>query len=229
MTRKGDAFLVAQDLRGAPKWSGTRNSEREFERAARTIAGKKSSLEDHRCTICWQCVCICEAVVRLSLGVQLKHFKLTVLMHHKEWGKSTNTAKLLPIICQSNASIHVYPTELETVTASLCSKAPALLLWPGPGSLPASELRTWVAQQTERIELCVIDGTCAAQLPSRPCLNTPHSAAVRFHRTGGLRASCGQAATCTIFIAGGPTPRVWPSTYQDACSESTSTTRCSFR
>ena len=34
-----------------------------------------------------------------------------------------------------------------------------LLLWPGEDSLPAAELREWVAAQQQRVTLLVIDGT----------------------------------------------------------------------
>ena len=48
----------------------------------------------------------------------------------------------------------------------LRAAGPTLLLWPGEDSVPAAELRPWVAAQGQRVTLLVIDGSCQPWNPT---------------------------------------------------------------
>ena len=106
-----------------------------------------------------------------------------VAVHYKEYGKATNTAKLLPHLLTAagsgaagegaagrtaaaagGSSLCVYP--VEPLQEQLRAAGPTLLLWPGEDSVPAAELRPWVAAQGQRVTLLVIDGSCQPWNPT---------------------------------------------------------------
>eukprot|EP00965_Chrysotila_dentata_P160365 5294993-Pleurochrysis_carterae.AAC.1 len=129
-----------------------------FQSVCSRIAGAK-------CPRCWLCLpfCICSRLRHLQARTSKVNVQLAV--HYKEYGTSSNTAKLLPLLLnaeeQSDAvenGLFIYPIDCAALDKKLRA-SPTLLLWPGPDSQPASSYRDWVEKQNGRVNLVVIDGT----------------------------------------------------------------------
>ena len=152
--------------------------EREVAHAAAHYAANRERMATTRCMACWvtRAHCMCARLRRLRVATEL--VDVLVAVHYKEYGKATNTAKLLPHLISSagdgaagegavghtvaaklagRSSLCVYP--VEPLQEQLRAAGPTLLLWPGEGSVPAAELRPWVAAQRRRVTLLVIDGS----------------------------------------------------------------------
>lgn len=136
--------------------------EDERAHAEAFLAALRQRLAATRCLTCWfpKAHCICARLAKLRVSTTRVDVLLAV--HYKEFGKATNTAKLLPQLLSSadgigdSCSLCVYPND---PFHERLQSAPALLLWPGEDSLPAADLRDWVAAQQQRVTLLVIDGT----------------------------------------------------------------------
>ena len=130
------------------------------EHAAAHLASNRARMARKRCMACWvtRAHCMCERLRELRIATD--RVNVLVAMHYKEYGKATNTAKLLPHLIGPSTdacSLCVYP--VDSLQERLQDAGPALLLWPGEDSTPAAELRGWVAEQRQRVTLLVIDGT----------------------------------------------------------------------
>ena len=149
---------------------------REVAHAAAHYAANRERMATTRCMACWvtRAHCMCARLRRLRVATEL--VDVLVAVHYKEYGKATNTAKLLPHLLTAagggasgegaadqtaatagGSSLCVYP--VEPLQEQLRAAGPTLLLWPGEGSVPAAELRPWVAAQGRRVTLLVIDGS----------------------------------------------------------------------
>ena len=156
---------------------------REVDHAAAHYAANRERMATTRCMACWvtRAHCMCARLRRLRVATEL--VDVLVAVHYKEYGKATNTAKLLPHLLSAagdgaagegaagegavghpaaaaaagGCSLCVYP--VEPLQEQLRAAGPTLLLWPGEGSVPAAELRPWVAAQGRRVTLLVIDGS----------------------------------------------------------------------
>ena len=149
---------------------------REVAHAAAHYAANRERMATTRCMACWvtRAHCMCARLRRLRVATEL--VDVLVAVHYKEYGKATNTAKLLPHLLSAagdgaagdgavghpaaaagSCSLCVYP--VEPLQEQLRAAGPTLLLWPGEGSVPAAELRPWVAAQRQRVTLLVIDGS----------------------------------------------------------------------
>ena len=155
---------------------------REVAHAAAHYAANRERMATTRCMACWvtRAHCMCARLRRLRVATEL--VDVLVAVHYKEYGKATNTAKLLPHLLSAagdgaagegaagegavghpaaaaagGCSLCVYP--VEPLQEQLRAAGPTLLLWPGEGSVPAAELRPWVAAQGRRVTLLVIDGS----------------------------------------------------------------------
>jgi DTW domain-containing protein YfiP len=150
---------------------------REVAHAAAHFAANRERMATTRCMACWvtRAHCMCARLRRLRVTTEL--VDVLVAVHYKEYGKATNTAKLLPhllsaagdgatgelgaaghtVAAAGSCSLCVYP--VEPLQEQLGAAGPTLLLWPGEDSVPAAELRPWVAAQGQRVTLLVIDGS----------------------------------------------------------------------
>ena len=156
---------------------------REVAHAAAHFAANRERMATTRCMACWvtRAHCMCARLRRLRVSTEL--VDVLVAVHYKEYGKATNTAKLLPHLLTAagggasgegaagqtasaagGSSLCVYP--VEPLQEQLRAAGPTLLLWPGEDSVPAAELRPWVAAQGQRVTLLVIDGSCQPWNPT---------------------------------------------------------------
>ena len=151
---------------------------RELAHAAAHFAANRERMATTRCMACWvtRAHCMCARLRRLRVSTEL--VDVLVAVHYKEYGKATNTAKLLPHLLTAagcgaagqtasaagGSSLCVYP--VEPLQEQLRAAGPTLLLWPGEDSVPAAELRPWVAAQGQRVTLLVIDGSCQPWNPT---------------------------------------------------------------
>ena len=147
---------------GGPRRSGRTPYEDERAHAEAFLAALRQRLAPTRCMTCWmtRAHCLCSRLARLR--VRTARVDVLVSVHYKEFGKATNTAKLLPQLLSTadgsgdSCSLCVYPND---PFHERLPSGPTLLLWPGEGSMPAADLRDWVAAQQQRVTLLVIDGT----------------------------------------------------------------------
>ncbi len=80
-------------------------------------------------------------------------------MHYKEWGRASNTGKLLSIGMPEKASISIFGSlaSEEEMLASFVDKS-VLILYPSPEAKPISEYNSWFSAQSG-VTLCVLDST----------------------------------------------------------------------
>jgi len=141
---------------------------RELDHAAAHYAANLKRMATTRCMACWVTRAHCMCARLRSLRVTTEKLDVLVAVHYKEYGKASNTAKLLPhllaageatggAVASGSCSLCVYP--IEPLQERLRVAGPTLLLWPGEDSVPAAELRPWVAAQGRRVTLLVIDGS----------------------------------------------------------------------
>ena len=115
-----------------------------------------------KCSRCWlnRSVCICERVEALAYGKRKISANIDLFMHYKEWGRQSNTGKLLPLL--SNARTHIYKFGVEAEHIELNDKLnskPAILLYPTQSSEPISNYKSWYEQHNGDVSLCVLDTT----------------------------------------------------------------------
>ena len=62
------------------------------------------------CQRCWLAApfCICDAVAALG-PLRTSKIDVHIAVHYKEYGRSTATAKLLPLLAPASAQLHQYP------------------------------------------------------------------------------------------------------------------------
>ena len=135
--------------------------------------------ETNRCPRCWhdkEQRCICRAVgsiVKLSINV-----KVIILMHHKEYHRASDDAKLLPMLLppeQVELLIFGRPGDLGKLDDELdADPHHSLLLWPGEHAqtvsefihaLPATSPWRRAAEQTESVRAAGPILACAAPKP----------------------------------------------------------------
>ena len=134
------------------------NGERivKYTQESMMIEGKE------RCSRCWfyKSMCICSRVADLTKDAEPVKTDIALFMHYKEYGKTTNTGKLVQMITGERCAMHVYGTaDADVQLLSLCqdvSKQP-VLLYPTASSRPISEFRR--NSTNKPLVLCVIDST----------------------------------------------------------------------
>ena len=122
-----------------------------------SIAGKE------KCRRCWfyKSMCICSRVADLTRGASPISTDIALFMHFKEYGKTTNTGKLVQLIAEDErCKTYVYGTaNADVELINMCrdeSKQP-VLLYPTADSIPISEFRK--KEQQKKLVLCIIDST----------------------------------------------------------------------
>eukprot|EP00965_Chrysotila_dentata_P244839 6206200-Pleurochrysis_carterae.AAC.2 len=159
MSLRRAAWANAKHLRGAG-WDGDEPSElKELTVARRTVAGKQRTLEANRCMCCWLCreMCVCRQVQPAKLSARCP--RVLILVHYKEYGSASNTAKLLPLIAPAAARIALYPEHISELKQLAEANSPALLLWPSADAVPVASIRNWLEEQKQPVTLVVLDGT----------------------------------------------------------------------
>ena len=113
--------------------------------------------QQQRCMQCWLPLkpsCLCDNV----LSATTERIDVAVAMHYKEYGRTKNTAKIIPLTLPQNCQLYSHPIETPALLERM-RNGPSLVLWPGEESKPASEYRDWLQQQESRVLLTVLDGT----------------------------------------------------------------------
>lgn len=114
-----------------------------LEQQATASLDRRLRAQSNRCERCWhdraqRCICAKVGGVRLSLPV-----KVLVLMHHKEYFRASDDAKLLLMMLppeQVRLFIFGRPGELESLQAEIDEDPMhALLLWPGDRALTVEQ------------------------------------------------------------------------------------------
>ena len=114
-----------------------------FEEQAWDALGVRLRVQANRCQRCWhdarqQCICAAVGMVRLGLPV-----RVLVLMHHKEYWRASDDAKLLMMMLppeQAKLFIFGRPGDLSAFEAELnADPSHAMLLWPGEGAQTVEE------------------------------------------------------------------------------------------
>jgi DTW domain-containing protein YfiP len=120
-----------------------------------------------KCKTCFlnNAICICSAVKKIfedSASKGDSNYDIKVFMHSKEWGRASNTGKLLPL-GMKNASLSLYGIESDRIALlEQLSTNPSLILYPNKDAKPLSEYKDWFAQTSaegKRVTICVIDST----------------------------------------------------------------------
>ena len=128
---------------------------------------KKDQLhKEVRCSSCFMlnCLCICDKIKLLFKnynenvynfdkikGVDAYiDFELVVYMHSKEWGRASNTGKILSI-GMKNAEICIFGVENDLVSLDRRLKTqPALVIYPSVDSKPIGSWRKWAEEVSQK-------------------------------------------------------------------------------
>lgn len=132
----------------------------ELQKAKRQLEAFQSKVcSKTRCRACWlpPRACMCQYMSQrevAALGVDV-----AIAIHYKEYGKMANTAKLVRSVLPSS-QLFVHPLDNEGVSGILArAESHPVVLWPGEGSVPASEYRARAGVHGQHITLFALDGT----------------------------------------------------------------------
>ncbi len=156
------------------------NEENKFysleQHASHCISQKSKMMSDcHRCPNCFLSLmyCVCgnirsiysSSLITLDATRDHQHninrnINYHIYMHFKEWGRASNTGKILPICIPDKASIEIYgiQQDFEKLSLILQSK-PSLILYPTADARPISEYKNWLDEHNGDVHICVIDST----------------------------------------------------------------------
>lgn len=127
--------------------------------------------EEGRCCGCYmfKAYCMCDAVREIFAPTLQDTTTLTsriefcLFMHFKEWGRSSNTGKLLNVgLGNERAGIYIFgQEEQERALLEKLYARPSLILYPNKNAKPITEYRHLFDQATpeEPLRLCVVDTT----------------------------------------------------------------------
>ena len=110
-------------------------------------------------------LCVCSALARVTPGAagSVPPHRLAVLMHHKEYGRASNTGCLLAPSVGATTHISGIAADEAALAAALDSAGThgAAVLWPGEGSISLDELRASTPPQrwADGMLLIAIDAT----------------------------------------------------------------------
>ena len=104
-----------------------------------------SMREKRRCEVCFmsKSLCVCKRVREIWAKVPSRpKCRIAIFYHYKEWGRASNTGKLLQIGLGSefvDSFIYGNPEHEASLSALLTSR-PSAILFPGPNSVPISSI-----------------------------------------------------------------------------------------
>ncbi len=131
--------------------------------SAELLKKKEVDLFEHnRCFNCFMTkgLCICSQTKAIYTRAKAKlKTNITVLMHCKEWGRASNTGKLMAIGMPETTSTVIFgsKSDEERMIKSF-SDSPVLILYPSATSRPITEYKEWFQLQPT-VTLCVLDST----------------------------------------------------------------------
>ena len=139
--------------------SSARRMTTELEKAHRTLSRFEEKVKHgKKCHGCWlpPHACICKSLQ--SIQTRALHCDVTIAIHHREYGKTANTAKLVRAVLPGSKLLVGVSERAALEAAIACTGTHAVLLWPGEGSMPARDYRRRESIDG-RINLLALDGT----------------------------------------------------------------------
>lgn len=127
--------------------------------------------EEGRCYGCYmfKAYCMCDAVRGIfaptleDTTTLTSRIEFCLFMHFKEWGRASNTGKLLNVgLGDERAGIYIFgQEEQERALVEKLHARPSLILYPNKNAKPITEYRHLFDQATpeEPLRLCVVDTT----------------------------------------------------------------------
>ena len=120
-----------------------------YDNAACNIEKKRTSLvTKNKCLSCYlsSTMCICSQVKEFFSAIPISiHPKasIDVFMHYKEWGRASNTGKLLPIGLPNQSKIYMYgrKPDYELLVHKLTT-TPSVILYPSDNSTSITDFRS---------------------------------------------------------------------------------------
>jgi len=96
---------------------------------------------------------------------------IDVFMHYKEWGRASNTGKLLPIGLPDRSKIYLYGRrpDYELLVGKLTT-TPSVILYPGDSSTSITDFRSLYNSRNNDFNICVIDSTWSQSQAMDRCL-----------------------------------------------------------
>lgn len=139
--------------------------DRIYVTAARHLAARQSGIEHkHRCSRCFMSstLCICAKVKQFFQEFDHSANKINplVYMHYKEWGRASNTGKILPIGLPEISDLFIFGRkEDEDRLRFRIETEPTLIVYPSANARPIIDFKDWFDQQSGSINLIVLDTT----------------------------------------------------------------------
>lgn len=118
--------------------------------------------ESMRCKRCFMKVraCLCQSVSNIFNHCPHISSQILIYTHFKEFGKSSNSGKLMNIGLNDNVETLLYGIKSdENTLLQRLSSSPSVILYPSVDSTPIEEYQDWYKHHTGNILLCVIDST----------------------------------------------------------------------
>mmetsp|Transcript_19927 Transcript_19927/g.42408 ORF Transcript_19927/g.42408 Transcript_19927/m.42408 type:complete len:335 (+) Transcript_19927:189-1193(+) len=160
----------------------------------------------HACLACTLSPCLCASIRALPIG---RHHRLLLLLHPKEFLRTTNSGKLL-LLAHPRASFLVpgLPSH-DARLASICARRGACVLYPTEHALPLAAFCERAAADAP-LHLIIPDGTwqqarrmCRQLPPSLPRVRVSDVGASLFGRTlrwqSREREECGRVSTVEAY------------------------------
>eukprot|EP01031_Cornospumella_fuschlensis_P033967 gene33967-41104_t len=125
---------------------------------------RQEMIKGEKCLDCFlaKSCCVCGKVREIYQSAFRVNFntRIELYMHYKEWGRSSNTGKLMQVGMPSCCTTSIYglPEDQQRLSESL-TKGPTLILYPRSDARPISEYSAWFREAVGRVNLVVIDST----------------------------------------------------------------------
>jgi DTW domain-containing protein YfiP len=168
MTNQFRSFAIKQKPDGDVGTGILSGRDTFFHFSRQALASTEKCLVERNC--CRRCFllqkfCICDRIASLfnqSSQCSRVNLKLDVFMHYKEWGRASNTGKLLSIGMPSTARTIIYGDESQqNAFMSSMQLSNLAILYPGPTSISISEFARHhpsFLNDSDSV-LCVLDAT----------------------------------------------------------------------
>lgn len=131
------------------------------------VRGRREAMEQGgKCVSCFLtkpfCVCARTSAIFADSSEQ-KPFQphIHLFMHFKEWGRASNTGKLMQVgLGSSRCTTSIFGIQQqEDKLEQLLLSEPSIILYPRAGSVPISSMRDWFQAHGGRVQIVVIDST----------------------------------------------------------------------
>jgi DTW domain-containing protein YfiP len=129
--------------------------------------------QSNRCTDCFMTkgLCICSQIKSLFADSG-DHFDANILlfMHHREWGRASNTGKLLQIGLPKKCTLTIYGVEEQQnkmIEKLINSKS--VVLYPCKTSVPISNYKEWFSLN-DNANICILDATWPQSHSMEQCI-----------------------------------------------------------